>query len=110
MGDLPYVQGVDGRSGNYYITNRSNSTRTQGFANLFLRPWKLAGTHQFTVGARADRVLYHADLDRGPIQFLDANNTLVREVTFSQAPTLRSQHRGNELPTFKTVGHLYRAY
>ena len=86
VGDLPYVQGVDGRSGNYYITNRSYSTRTQGFANLFLRPWKLAGTHQFTVGARADRVLYRADIDRGPIQFLDANNTLVREVTFSQTP------------------------
>ncbi len=86
-GDLPYVQGVDGRSGNYYITNRSYSTRTQGFANLFLRPWKLAGTHQFTVGARADRVLYHADIDRSPIQFLDANNTLIREVTFSEAPT-----------------------
>ena len=87
VGDLPYVQGVDGRSGNYYMTNRSYSTRTQGFANLFLRPWKLAGTHQFTVGGRADRVLYHADIDRGPIQFLDANSTLVREVTFSQAPT-----------------------
>ena len=87
VGDLPYVQEVDGRSGNYYMTNRSYSTRTQGFANLFLRPWKLAGTHQFTVGGRADRVLYHADIDRGPIQFLDANSTLVREVTFSQAPT-----------------------
>ncbi|HLK54551.1 MAG TPA: hypothetical protein VKU42_13915, partial [Candidatus Angelobacter sp.] len=87
VGDLPYVLGVDGRSGNYYMTNRSYSTRTQGFANLFLRPWKLAGTHQFTMGGRADRVLYHADIDRGPIQFLDANNMLVREVTFSQAPT-----------------------
>src|SRR5256885_11902009 len=84
MGDLPYVLGTDGRSGNYYITNRNYYNRTQGFANLFLRPWKLAGTHQFTVGGRADRVIYHAKIDRGPIQFLDGNSNLVREITFSQ--------------------------
>jgi hypothetical protein len=86
MGDLPYVLGTDGRSGNYYITNRNYYNRTQGFANLFLRPWKLAGTHQFTVGGRADRVIYHAKIDRGPIQFLDADKNIVREITFSQTP------------------------
>ena len=85
-GDLPYVLGTQGRTGNYYMTNRNYSTRTQGFTNLFLRPWKLAGTHQFTVGARADRVIYHANIQRGPLDFLDANNALVREVSFSQAP------------------------
>jgi hypothetical protein len=85
-GDLPYIQGADGRSGNYYMTNRNYSMRTQAFTNLFLRPWKFFGTHQFTVGGRADRVSYHADINRGPIQFLDANNNLVREVTFSQIP------------------------
>jgi hypothetical protein len=86
MGDLPYVLGTGGRSGNYYITNRNYYNRTQGFANLFMRPWKLAGTHQFTVGGRADRVIYHAKIDRGPIQFLDGNSNLVREITFSQTP------------------------
>lgn len=86
MGSLPYELGILARSGNYYVTNRNYSTRTQGFANLFLRPWKLAGTHQFTVGGRADRVIYHAKIDRGPIQFFDIDNALVREVTFSQTP------------------------
>ncbi len=86
MGDLPYVLGTDGRTGNYYITNRNYSSRTQGFANLFLRPWKWAGTHQLTAGGRADRVIYHAKIDRSPIQFLDVDKNLVREITFSQTP------------------------
>ena len=86
MGQLPYVLGTDGRSGNYYITNRNYSSRAQGFANLFLRPWKWAGTHQLTAGGRADRVIYHAKIDRSPIQFLDVDKNLVREVTFSQTP------------------------
>jgi hypothetical protein len=68
------------------MTNRNTSTREQAFTNLFLRPWKFAGTHQVTVGGRADRVSYHADINRGPIQFLDANDNLVREVTFSPIP------------------------
>jgi Carboxypeptidase regulatory-like domain/TonB-dependent Receptor Plug Domain len=82
-GDLPYVLGTSDRSGNFYMTNRNYSTRTQGFANLFLRPWKLAGTHQFTVGARADRIVYHANIDRGPLEFTNSNNTILREITFS---------------------------
>ncbi|HEX4604405.1 MAG TPA: carboxypeptidase regulatory-like domain-containing protein, partial [Candidatus Angelobacter sp.] len=87
MGTLPYVLQTNNRTGNYYLTNRNYSSRTQGFGNLFLRPWKLAGTHQFTVGGRADRVIYHAKIDRGPIEFLDdVNNTLLREITFSPTP------------------------
>ena len=86
QGELPYVLGVTGRAGNFYMTNRNHSTRTQGFGNLFLRPWKFAGTHQFTVGGRADRVVYQGDIQRGPLEFLDANNALLREITFSPTP------------------------
>jgi hypothetical protein len=86
QGDLPYVLGPEGRSGNYWITNQNISTRTQGFANLYLRPWELAGTHQLTVGGRADRVLYHAAIDRGMVQFVDENSAVLRQITFSNAP------------------------
>ena len=86
QGELPYVLGVTDRAGNFYMTNRNHSTRTQGFGNLFLRPWKFAGTHQFTVGGRADRVVYQGDIQRGPLEFLDANNALLREITFSPTP------------------------
>ena len=86
LGDLPYVQGPDGRTGNFFVSNQNISTRTQGFANLYLRPWKLAGTHQFTIGGRADRVLYHAVINRGTVQFEDINFALTRQVTFANTP------------------------
>ncbi|MGC2696367.1 MAG: TonB-dependent receptor [Candidatus Angelobacter sp.] len=86
MGDLPYVLGPQGRSGNYFVTNNNISARTQAFTNLYLRPWKLLGTHQFTVGGRADRVMYDAKINRGTVQFLDGNSALLRQVTFSSTP------------------------
>ena len=69
MGNEPYVLAPSGRSGNYFVSNENISTRTQGFSNLFLQPWKLLGTHQFTVGGRMDKVLYHAQITRGTVQF-----------------------------------------
>lgn len=86
QGDLPYILGPAGRTGNYFVRNENISTRTQGFANLYLRPWKLAGTHQFTVGGRADRVLYHAQINRGTVDFVDGNGALLRQITFANTP------------------------
>jgi hypothetical protein len=85
-GGLPYVLGPAGRSGNYFVSNENISTRTQSFANVFLRPWKGLGTHQFTVGGRADRVVYEADINRGAVQFVDGNGALLRQITFSNTP------------------------
>lgn len=86
QGDLPYILGPAGRTGNYFVRNENISTRTQGFANLFLRPWKLAGTHQFTIGGRSDRVLYHAQINRGTVEFVDGNGALLRQITFANTP------------------------
>jgi len=86
QGDLPYVLGPLGRSGNYFVTNENISTRTQGYANLFLRPWKWMGTHQFTVGGREDRVLYDAHINRGIVQFVDGNGVVLRQISFANTP------------------------
>lgn len=85
-GDLPYVLGVTGRSGNYFVTNNNISTRTQAFANLYLRPWKWLGTHQFTVGGRADKVVYEGTIHRGTVEFLNPDNSLARMITFANTP------------------------
>lgn len=85
-GGLPYVLGPTGRSGNYFVTNENISTRTQAYANLFLRPWKALGTHQFTMGGRADKVLYHALIHRGTVEFEDGNSALLRQINFINAP------------------------
>ncbi|MGZ4841770.1 MAG: carboxypeptidase regulatory-like domain-containing protein [Candidatus Angelobacter sp.] len=86
QGDLPYILGPAGRTGNYFVRNENISTRTQGFANLYLRPWKLAGTHQFTVGGRADRVVYHAQINRGTVEFVDGTGAVLRQLTFANTP------------------------
>jgi len=85
LGNSPYVFTPTGRLGNYYQNNRNWSDRSQAFSNLFLKPWKWAGTHQFTLGGRVDRVVYHAQISRGAFEFVDANNILLRQVTFQNA-------------------------
>jgi carboxypeptidase family protein/TonB-dependent receptor-like protein len=83
MGNQPYVLSPTGRSGNYFVTNENISTRTQGFANLYLQPWRWLGSHQLALGGRADRVLYHARIDRGAVQFVDGTGALLRQITFA---------------------------
>ena len=99
QGNLPYILAPGGRTGNYFVRNESISTRTQAFSNLFLRPWKWAGTHQFTVGGREDRVLFHAQIHRGTVQFVDGNGLVVRQITFSNTP-------GFSLSTLESSGYV----
>jgi len=78
--------GAGGAHRKLFCHERKYFHRTQGFANLYLRPWKLAGTHQFTVGGRADRVLYHAQINRGTVDFVDGNGAVTRQITFANTP------------------------
>ncbi len=86
LGDLPYILGTTGRSGNYFVTNNNISSRTQAFANLYLQPWKWMGTHQFTVGGRADKVVYEGQIHRGRVEFLNPDNSLARVINFANMP------------------------
>ncbi len=83
MGDGPWILRPSIHLGNFYLRNENISTRSQAFANLYLRPWKWLGTHQFTLGGRADRVVFHGDLTRQPILFQDDTGLPLRTVTFS---------------------------
>jgi hypothetical protein len=86
QGFAPYVLAPTGREGNFFETADATSQRTQGFANLYLKPMQALGTHQVTVGGRVDRVFLHQFDSREPIQFVDANNTLLRQITFTNVP------------------------
>lgn len=86
LGNSPFVFTPNGRTGNFYLTDRNWSDRTQAFTNLYVKPWTWLGTHQFTLGGRVDRVIFHGAFSRGPFEFVDANNTLLRQVTFQNAP------------------------
>ncbi|HKF21999.1 MAG TPA: carboxypeptidase regulatory-like domain-containing protein [Candidatus Angelobacter sp.] len=85
-GFSPYVFTPTGRTGNFFETVVNASQRTQGFTNLYLKPWRRWGTHQITVGGRVDRVIFHDLVHRGPIEFVDASNTLLRQITFQNVP------------------------
>lgn len=81
-----YIQTPAGHLGNYYLDSNTASSRTQAFANLYLRPWSFLGKHQLTLGGGVDRVIFNGQATRDPIQFLDGNSNLLRDITFSNAP------------------------
>lgn len=83
QGFAPYVFAPTGREGNFFETSIAQSERTQGFANLYLKPMRAWGSHQVTIGGRVDRVFLHQFDLRGPIQFVDASNALLRQITFT---------------------------
>lgn len=83
QGNAPYLFLPSTRAGNFYLNSQNESERSQAFSNLFLKPLKFWGTHQFTFGGEVDRVLFHGDQTRGPIQFLDGAGVLLRQVTFN---------------------------
>jgi Carboxypeptidase regulatory-like domain/TonB-dependent Receptor Plug Domain len=85
-GFAPYVFTPTGREGNFFETTDATSQRNQGFANLYLKPFHAWGSHQVTVGGRVDRVFLHQFDFRGPIQFVDSGNTLLRQITFQNVP------------------------
>jgi hypothetical protein len=82
----PEIQTPEIRIGNYYQTNQNASNRAQAFTNLYLRPWKHLGTHQVTMGGRADKVIYHGTVFRQPYQFKDDTSALLRQLTFGNTP------------------------
>lgn len=86
QGLSPYVFTPAGRTGNFFETSAATSQRAQGFTNLYLKPWKRFGSHQVTMGGRVDRVFLHQFDSRVPIQFVDAGNALLRQITFQNVP------------------------
>jgi len=86
QGTLPYVFTPTGRTGNFFEFSQGRSERTQGFANLYVRPIQWLGSHQITLGGSVDRVIFHDLVSRSQIQFIDQNSTLLRQIAFTNAP------------------------
>ena len=99
LGNLPYVLGPAGRSGNNFVTSENVSTRTQVFTNLYMQPWQFLGAHQVSAGGRVDRVLFDGHVNRGTVQFLDSTLALVRQVRFLNMP-------GFNLSTVESSGYI----
>ncbi|HYX53611.1 MAG TPA: carboxypeptidase regulatory-like domain-containing protein [Candidatus Limnocylindrales bacterium] len=83
MGDQPWILRPSIHLGNYYLHSENISDRSQAFANLYLRPWKFLGAHQFTLGGRVDRIVFHGDNLRQPVLIQDDNGVPLRTINFS---------------------------
>lgn len=83
QGTAPYVFTPTGRTGNYFQAVAAAADRTQGFSNLYLKPWR---RHQLTLGGRVDRIVYRQQASRVPIEFVDASSVLLRQIIFHNAP------------------------
>lgn len=86
MGTQTYVITPNGTSGNYYLSNRGQGSRTAVMANLFLPPLKAAGKHEIKLGTDIDRVSDHQEYSRQPYRVERVDGTLSRSVSFTGAP------------------------
>lgn len=86
QGARAFVLRPDGASGSFYRKTERDSSRLQGITNLTLPPIQKYGRHEIRLGADLDRTTYGLSLTRLPIQVRRANNTLVRQINFSNDP------------------------
>jgi hypothetical protein len=92
QGLAPYLLIPGGNQGNFFETTGTFSERSQGFANLYLKPWKKFGSHQFILGGRVDRVIYDGQVSRVPIHFCADTGCItnpaqiLRQITFVNVP------------------------
>ena len=83
QGSQPYVLLVDGSSGNYFQRLHRQGRRFQAVANVIAASRHWHGTHQLAVGFNVAGLSYSLAAERGEIQALRADGTLVRQSTFS---------------------------
>ena len=63
-------------SGGYYLTSRTRADRWQAVSNMTLSNHQWGGRHEVKFGIDLDRLTYEPSLDRRPISYLRADQTL----------------------------------
>ncbi len=82
-GAQPYVLLVNGSSGNYFQRLHQRGRRLQALVNVIAASRHWHGTHQIAAGVNVAALTYSLAAERGEIQALRADGTLVRQTTFS---------------------------
>jgi hypothetical protein len=86
LSTAPFVITPFGQTGGFFEFDNGWSSRTQGFANLFLPPSQWQGRHEFRVGIQGDEVVDSLFFIRNTVSAVDANNNVVRRTTFQNVP------------------------
>ena len=86
LSTAPFVVTPNAQSGGFFEFDDGWSSRTQGFANLFLPPVNWHGRHEFKVGVQGDEVRDSLFFLRSTVTIVDLNNVLTRTITFQNVP------------------------
>ena len=86
MGNQTYIETPNGASGNYYLTNHGQGTRTEAIGNVFLPPQHAAGKHEIKMGVDIDRLSDYQRYNRRPYLVERTDGTVSRSVSFTDAP------------------------
>jgi hypothetical protein len=82
-GTQPYVLLVNGSAGNYFQRLHQSGRRLQAVAGVTAASRHWHGTHQLSAGLNVAGLTYSLLAERGEIQALRADGSLVRQTTFS---------------------------
>ena len=83
QGTEPYIVLINGTSGNFFQRLHQRGKRFQAVTNVTAASRHWHGTHQLSIGANVAGLEYAQTAQRGEIQALRANSTLVRKSIFS---------------------------
>lgn len=86
LSTAPFVITPTAESGGFFEFDDARSSRTQGFANLFLPPVHWHGRHEFRVGIEGDELHDSELFNRNTATTVDSNNVLTRQTTFQNVP------------------------
>jgi hypothetical protein len=89
QGAGPYILLINGTNGNFFEHLHQRGRRLQGVASVTAAPRHWHGTHQIASGLNAAGLIYSQSAQRGEIQALRADGTLVRQSTFAGPASLR---------------------
>jgi len=89
QGAAPYVLLINGTSGNFFEHLHQRGRRLQAVAGVTAASRHWHGTHQLSSGLNVAGLIYSQSAERGEIQALRADATLVRQSTFAGPARLR---------------------
>lgn len=87
LGDAPYVLLINGTSGNFFESLRERGRRLQAVGSVTAASRHWHGTHQLSAGLNVSGLRYSQSADRGEIEALRADGSLVRQSTFAGPAT-----------------------
>jgi hypothetical protein len=89
QGTGPFILLTNGTSGNFFEHLHQRGRRLQAVASVTAASRHWHGTHQLSAGVNGAGLIYSQSAERGEIQALRADGTLVRQTTFAGLVRLR---------------------